>query len=176
MRHFEQTPQTSFMPDFKKKSSPPSLLKWSYQWHIHTYTNHFIYQAHRWWIGLSDQGEEGTFLWEQSEEPPSFTYWYNNEPQTSNNREEDCVMLMSSMAFKWADVPCTDNAYPLCEMRWVWGFSRSFFRRRYIVSGLSITMCSWQLLWDTLPEGFANSFVICYCLLQQLLCERCTHW
>lgn len=62
------------------------------------------------WIGLTDETNEGTFLW-TSEQPVSFVNWNSGEPNNSNN--EDYVQMAASGA--WSDASATLQTYGVVE-------------------------------------------------------------
>ena len=62
------------------------------------------------WLGLSDEAEDGTFVW-SSGDPPGYTNWGYDEP--TGGTVENCVYMY--LAGDWRDVPCDSAYYPLCE-------------------------------------------------------------
>ncbi len=65
------------------------------------------------WMGLSDQGSEGSFVW-QSGGTSSYTNWRAGEPNDFGG-DEDCGVWADDSLGQWNDKPCTDvNAY-VCE-------------------------------------------------------------
>jgi hypothetical protein len=64
------------------------------------------------WIGLSDQAEEGNFVWSDGE-PSEFTNWANGEPNDLNSGNvgfceggADCVIISSEAQGQWAEHSC----------------------------------------------------------------------
>lgn len=80
--------------------------------------NLFIYEkaitlsGGRWWIGLNDQDQEGTWEWSNGD---SFVYeaWANAEPNNSGN--EDCVELNRFGDETWNDISCNQSLRFICE-------------------------------------------------------------
>ncbi|XP_040270828.1 CD209 antigen-like protein C [Bufo bufo] len=68
----------------------------------------------RYWIGLHDMDEEGTWIWvDGTNYETTSKHWKKGEPN-DNDQNEDCVHLWSFG--EWNDVPCDyDNAYGICE-------------------------------------------------------------
>ena len=71
------------------------------------------------WIGLSDQGEENHFVWEDGS-GLSYSNWATNEPNDHGNGE-DCVHLLSLSSRTWNDLDCSTTTtdwgvsmYALC--------------------------------------------------------------
>lgn len=96
------------------------------------------------WIGLSDQAEEGTFVW-SSGEPVTFTSWASNEPNNADGIE--------NFAYLWADG--AENS-----LMWndyadyggdIYGLAE-FVPRPSL--GIARTDTHLVLSWPSLPEGF----------------------
>ena len=60
---------------------------------------------HNFWIGLSDQVQEGIFLWVNGESS-IYSNWNTGEPNNAGN--EDYVMLDYNACYFWNDVPVGD--------------------------------------------------------------------
>ncbi|XP_060558315.1 C-type lectin domain family 17, member A-like [Ruditapes philippinarum] len=71
-------------------------------------------QLRNWWIGMSDELIEGTWIWFDTKEYVHFSDWYPGQDQTTT---EDCAIFWLPLAFKWADYSCLGNFYPICERR-----------------------------------------------------------
>ena len=68
------------------------------------------------WIGLTDQVEEGAFLWINGEQS-SFTDWYDGEPSDHGAPPgEDCVMIWRHHQ-RWIDGDCDFKAGYICESK-----------------------------------------------------------
>jgi len=67
-----------------------------------------------WWIGLTDQGHEGSWVWQHSTEEATYTNWADGHPTLGDYR--DCGIMEARNQFQWEDVDClTVSAYPICE-------------------------------------------------------------
>ncbi|XP_078699660.1 CD209 antigen-like protein A [Branchiostoma floridae x Branchiostoma belcheri] len=66
------------------------------------------------WFGLSDEGTEGQFVWEDGTRLTStgFTDWYPGEPNGGGS--EDCVQYWRH---SWNDRSCTDQLGFTCEVQ-----------------------------------------------------------
>ena len=72
------------------------------------------------WIGASDEILEGHYVWYGIEQPLGFTDWFPGEPNSVPLGEiEDCVVFYNDWNYQWADLPCDDKAYFICEKRYV---------------------------------------------------------
>ncbi|XP_062605213.1 uncharacterized protein LOC134267002 isoform X2 [Saccostrea cucullata] len=60
------------------------------------------------WIGGTDGGTEGTWVWVDTEDPFTYSNWYPGEPNNKNN--EDCLQFYgTSRRFRWNDLPFGHN-------------------------------------------------------------------
>jgi len=69
------------------------------------------FPARKMWIGLTDEGHEGSFRW-ASRAPGEFTAWHDGEPNNFNG--EDCVELYAD-TWTWNDFDCGARLPSLCE-------------------------------------------------------------
>ncbi len=72
------------------------------------------------WLGLSDITAEGTFIWENSGKPLTYTKWTDGKPDDFGQRE-DCVhMWCPNENGEWNDWHCDETVEPpqttLCEV------------------------------------------------------------
>ena len=68
---------------------------------------------HRFWLGIHDKNEEGTFVYVSDDSPIEFKNWNNGEPN-DYGKGEDCVALYPHIR-KWIDLPCqTDESSIVC--------------------------------------------------------------
>lgn len=70
------------------------------------------HQWTNWWLGLSDQESEGTFVWADGE-AASFTFWSSGEPNDSAGRE-DCAQLIPWNG-RWNDLDCARRLPFVCQ-------------------------------------------------------------
>lgn len=71
------------------------------------------------WIGLTDEETEGTFVWTSTGKEPKYTYWNYGEPNVDEDEnEEDCVHLENYWRDrKWNDRSCNaSDMYALCQI------------------------------------------------------------
>ncbi|KAM3925298.1 hepatic lectin-like [Leptodactylus fuscus] len=75
-----------------------------------------VSSSKRFWIGLHDMDEEGTWIWvDGTNFKDSYKSWKKGEPN-DNDGNEDCVHMWSFG--EWNDVHCDyDNAYGICEKK-----------------------------------------------------------
>ncbi|XP_055620293.1 C-type lectin 37Db-like [Toxorhynchites rutilus septentrionalis] len=70
------------------------------------------------WIGASDLGEEGIFVWHATGTRVRYANWRPGQPDNDKN-QEDCVTLMNMPAAGWEwhanDEPCWNSHYFICE-------------------------------------------------------------
>ena len=65
------------------------------------------------WIGINDIAIDGEFVFESSGEKVSLFLWH---PKNKFRSNEDCVMFgWPYNKEKWADRPCDENWYSICE-------------------------------------------------------------
>jgi len=75
-----------------------------------------------WYIGLTDFGHEGSWIWQWSDEPLSVFFWGKGSPETGPGNLADCgVLVVEGGEFWWKDTDCLDpsqlNAIvaPICQ-------------------------------------------------------------
>jgi len=67
-----------------------------------------------WFIGLTDSGHEGRWIWEHSIEDADYTSWAPGYPRNYNSGD-DCAALSSREGYKWTDVSCEETfGSPIC--------------------------------------------------------------
>ena len=66
------------------------------------------------WIGASDEGKEGHFMWDNGGQPisPGYTNWGPGQPDNAAN--EDCILYGPS-GFMWNDIGCNHLLGGVCE-------------------------------------------------------------
>ncbi|XP_035696426.1 low affinity immunoglobulin epsilon Fc receptor-like [Branchiostoma floridae] len=71
------------------------------------------------WIGLTDQVQEGTFVWDDgSNLGAGWSDWALNHPdQGSLKSSFNCVMMAYVNAYKWTDLPCSGLLSYICEVK-----------------------------------------------------------
>merc|ERR1711970_79424 len=68
-----------------------------------------------WWLGLSDLGHEGRWIWQHSLGEVGYTNWEPYSPGV-NDIEHNCVIMGEADLFKWSDQQCLIyKAWPLCQ-------------------------------------------------------------
>lgn len=68
------------------------------------------------WIGLSDEANEGVFVWSNGD-PVTYTNWRLDQPDNGDGLEEqDFVRLEMSQAGQWNDVAVDDGARAIFEV------------------------------------------------------------
>jgi len=60
------------------------------------------------WIGLSDQEEEGSFRWLSDMSGPTYSNWQKNEPNNggTSKSNQDCAQLWGKQEHRWDDQTC----------------------------------------------------------------------
>ncbi|KAL9974664.1 hypothetical protein ACROYT_G011727 [Oculina patagonica] len=68
--------------------------------------NNFVYTliTKNAWIGGNDIDSEGAWVWEDGESWGGFTSWNSGEP--NNDYNEDCLVMIYSLAGNWNDLDC----------------------------------------------------------------------
>lgn len=67
------------------------------------------------WIGLSDIIQEGTYVWQTTQQRPDFADWGSDEPNDLHHNE-DCIELYQMKNFHWNDAPCSVKSRFICEI------------------------------------------------------------
>jgi len=68
-----------------------------------------------WWIGLSDLGHEGRWIWQNYLQEADYTNWAVDYP-TSGDVEKNCVTMTAQNDLQWSDELCTSTrASPICQ-------------------------------------------------------------
>jgi len=63
-------------------------------------------EEQNWWIFLSDNGNEGDWVWMHSYDQVTDSQWAPFSPNNEENNHDDCVLLSFSQFYLWMDVPC----------------------------------------------------------------------
>merc|ERR1711962_1673676 len=83
-----------------------------------------FYGGREWWLGLSDTGHEGTWVWTHSYEEVSETSWAPGQPSHFEGNDFDCAIAVLADSYGrelvWDDVSCeetipNDVKAPLCQ-------------------------------------------------------------
>lgn len=67
-----------------------------------------------WWIGGTDEGFEGHFMW-TDRTPFDAAFWNEGEPNNAGG-SENCVHLASWAAGRWNDIPCETQMNYVCRL------------------------------------------------------------
>jgi len=74
---------------------------------------------HHWYIGLTDFGHEGNWIWQWSDEPLTFSSWGPGSPNVEAGNVADCGLLVVDQGQSWwKDTDClqvTPDAAPICQ-------------------------------------------------------------
>ena len=68
------------------------------------------------WTGLNDLGIEGTYVWDDSNEPLTYSNWHYHEPSLLSKSEaltKDCIDMLRGGV--WNDRPCSYLNWVICE-------------------------------------------------------------
>ncbi|XP_056425115.1 hepatic lectin-like [Hyla sarda] len=98
----------------KKEADLASVTSEREQIFLKTYSD--ASSSKRFWIGLHDMDEEGSWIWvDGTDYETSYKSWKKGEPNDMLG-DEDCAHLWSFG--EWNDVPCTyEDAYGICEKK-----------------------------------------------------------
>uniref|UniRef100_A0A1A9W340 C-type lectin domain-containing protein n=1 Tax=Glossina brevipalpis TaxID=37001 RepID=A0A1A9W340_9MUSC len=86
----------------EKYSSIRNLLKNA------SYTNRNL------WLGGTDLGEEGTFIWASTGKKFDYTNWHQNNPDNYLSKEH-CVHIWEGTNFEWNDNDCWAKMGIICQ-------------------------------------------------------------
>merc|ERR1711962_143224 len=70
------------------------------------------------WLGLTYQAKEGTFVWQHSQMPLEWSNWQPNQPDHANTTEHCVEMNIKDGKWGWNDLDCSNDHYPtyaFCE-------------------------------------------------------------
>ncbi|XP_035699941.1 uncharacterized protein LOC118432465 [Branchiostoma floridae] len=86
-----------------------------------------VNELSRFWFGLSDQNDEGEWVWEDGTPHDILTDWNNWQPWEPNDNEEgeDCVNYYGS---GWNDAPCSSVYKFICQLKEAISCSLGYFR------------------------------------------------
>merc|ERR1719348_2978139 len=69
-----------------------------------------------WWLGLSDLGHEGRWIWQHSLTEAAYTNWASNYP-SGGDVEKNCVRMERDVELRWMDDSCISvKASPICQL------------------------------------------------------------
>ena len=69
----------------------------------------------RWWMGFSDQNQEGVWVWSDGS-PPSYSNWEPTTTEPNGGTSENCGQLLRFYpAYTWNDEPCDQPLRFVCE-------------------------------------------------------------
>uniref|UniRef100_A0AAY4DYK5 C-type lectin domain-containing protein n=1 Tax=Denticeps clupeoides TaxID=299321 RepID=A0AAY4DYK5_9TELE len=69
------------------------------------------------WIGLSDESEEGTWIWVDGT-TLTVKFWDAGQPNNRDEQDEDCVVFepnRQNPLLSWHDYPCLSRQHAICE-------------------------------------------------------------
>lgn len=67
------------------------------------------------WVGATDQEQEGTWRWVQDNTLVTYANWNHNEPNNGSG-DEHCAMMLWVFNWSWNDARCKyDNACYICQ-------------------------------------------------------------
>jgi hypothetical protein len=65
------------------------------------------------WIGLTDDSQEGVWEWLPSTETSGFADWAPGQPDNGHN--EDCAVMAHYVNYHWNDDQCDNSHNFICE-------------------------------------------------------------
>lgn len=67
------------------------------------------------WTAGTCLGNEPYFYWMGHTKPMTFTNWHRGEPNNNFPGNEDCFEMNHILNYTWADVPCSNKMFAVCE-------------------------------------------------------------
>ena len=66
-----------------------------------------------WWLGGTDRGREGDWIWMKSLRPvPDFVWW---QTQPNGGLSENCMYTTVDAGISFWDIACDETHYPVCQ-------------------------------------------------------------
>ncbi|CAG5120962.1 unnamed protein product, partial [Candidula unifasciata] len=82
---------------------------------MNTFVNQLVSQSKGlYWIGLNDQGKEGTFTWLNDTVQATYTQWASGMPNNDGGNE-NCVVIDGNNNNKWDDLDCSTPNRFICQ-------------------------------------------------------------
>ena len=69
--------------------------------------------SHSWWVGASDIGLEGRWIWMRSLTSVNDFIWHSSQPNIGTRG--NCLHIYSGYGYEGDDDPCTYKYYPICQ-------------------------------------------------------------
>ena len=71
---------------------------------------------HTWWVGGTDLGRDGKWIWLPSLGNVSSFGWAEGQPDEGPNAS--CLAMSPERGYKWSDENCIDSAFfPICQVK-----------------------------------------------------------